>query len=196
MKKFLAILLSVVLLVPALAVAVMADGEEITLIPEDATFAIVDNGSYTFEDGVLVMHAVENWPCVNATYASPITVNADDYSLAYDFVAEGGVNINLFFNDGESWTFSNSSLGLSADQFEAGSGDLIPGTYTGKVALADLFTSTKNMTGNTGFEVACPNTLATYEADGTLTITGINVYSIGSDVDVTVNKLALVPNST
>ena len=54
MKKFLAILLSVVLLVPALAVAVMADGEEITLIPEDATFAIVDNGSYTFEDGVLV----------------------------------------------------------------------------------------------------------------------------------------------
>ncbi|MBR5779667.1 MAG: hypothetical protein IKY21_03460, partial [Clostridia bacterium] len=156
----------------------------INLIDKATPWEVTGNGSFSYEGDVLTVNAVENWPCIQAYYAEAITVTVADYYLEYDFTVEGAANMNFIFGNGGTFSISNSALSLEEGQVDAGSGDLLAGSYKGVIALSDLVAATANYQS-----AAFP---AAEVVDGELTFAGLNIFSVGTDVDVVVNKFALV----
>ncbi len=153
------------------------------LVAESTPWELTGDGEFSYDGDVLTMHANKDWPCIQAYYAEAISVTVEDFYLVYDIVVEGETNFNFIFGDDSTFSFSNTTLGLEEGEYNAGSGDLPAGTYTGKIALTDLVTANAYL-GNVPFP-------ASAVVDGVLTFKGINVFSVGTDVDVVINKLAL-----
>lgn len=190
MKKVLISLVSVILVVSLCSV--FASAASINLVPSDAEYTKIDAGDHTatitFTDGKAIVSSDGMWPSVKAMYADDKVITADisKYSLHYDFTVDtGATNISFHIRkDGaEDLVYPISNSTLVGAQFDPGSGDLAPGTYSGTVALSDLVNSTQNYQ-SAPFDKS-------YIVDNKLTFVGIQIYSVNG-ATVTVNALELV----
>lgn len=197
MKRILFAVLATVFVLSACIVPVFAEEALVsyTLIPQGGEWTTTPYEGFDITVNVTENNAVFKadayWPCADRMYSDEeiIVVSIDDYSLVYDFTVDvGQTNINFFLTDGfgsnASYTICNNTLGNVG--FDAGSGDLHAGTYTGVVRLTDFVNSNKFFR-NEEF----PSGIIT--ANNELIFTGIQVYSVNG-ATVTVNKLDLIPN--
>ncbi len=194
MKRIISIL-SIIALVSALFLVNVSAADGLSLIPEDGTWLKNDNGGAScnleFVDGAAVFSGsfAGTWPDTTCYYDAEdyITADIDEYSLHYDFNVTGGfTNVSLLFANGSgsfSFPIANSTLG--AVNYDAGSGDLGEGDYSGYVALSDFVNSTK-LYDNSTFDQNCI-------VDNAITFCGIQVYSVSGGV-ITVNALEVIAN--
>ena len=171
--------------------------ESYELIPQGATWVKTDNGGASVtvtegEDAIVFSGSVPGtWPCAETNYTSDtvISANIDEYSLVYDFTVEGGTtNMNFYFSDGFgnscAYTIANNTLGDV--NYDAGSGDLYDGVYTGAVKLSDFVNASALYDGS-------KFNLDYVTEDNEIIFTGIQVYSVNG-ATVTIRALDIVPN--
>jgi hypothetical protein len=146
-----------------------------------------ENATAVIKDGATVVSgSVQAWPNVSYSMgeAEHIKVPIKGYAIEYDIVVDKGAsNIFLYFkgetpevNSGDK-TFLFMHC-IDTDKKDAGSGDVLAGTYKGVITLEDMMKNAK-------FPANCAND------DNTITFSGISIYSV-SGATVTVNKFQLI----
>ncbi|MBO4860543.1 MAG: hypothetical protein J5530_03260, partial [Clostridia bacterium] len=128
------------------------------------------------EDGSLrfVVGGTALYPLVSYNYEEAKVYDVARGTLNYKFTTDRhNTNITFIFEDANgapySFPLANSAAGFAEGQYDASSGDILPGTYEGSIALADLVAST-SLYGNNPFP----------EADATeLKFIGIQIYACG-----------------
>lgn len=197
MKRILFAALAIVFVLSACVIPAFAEEALVSykLIPQGGEWTTTPYEGFDITVNVTENEAVFKadayWPCADRMYSDEeiITVSIDDYSLVYDFTVEvGQTNINFYLTDGfgssASYTICNNTLGNVG--YDAGSGDLHAGTYTGVIRLTDFVNSNKFYKNE-----AFPSGIITENNE--LIFTGIQIYSVNG-ATVTINKLDLVPN--
>ena len=195
MKKLIAIMAILTLVISISLIPVSA--ATTSLLPTDATawksFSAGDNNenvNVKIDNGATIVTSTgtTSWPCAALSLgkAESYTVPIEGTSFEYDFtVANGKSNIMLFFNGGTPDVVIGTDYARLVDCISnfgiTDNSDVPVGTYTGTITL-------KDMTSSAGFPKTSIN------ADKTVTISGIKIYSVGGAV-VTVNKLQLVASS-
>lgn len=198
MKRTLFAVLAIVFVLSACLFPAFAEEPELVsymLIPQGGEWTTTPYEGFDITVNVTETEAVFKadayWPCADRMYSDEeiITVSIDDYSLVYDFTVEvGQTNINFYLTDGfgssASYTICNNTLGNVG--YDAGSGDLHAGSYTGVIRLTDFVNSTK-------FYHSEEFPAGIITENNELIFTGIQVYSVNGST-VTIRKLDLVPN--
>lgn len=181
MKKLLVLVLSIVM-IASISLVSFAEATEVTLIPSGETWTSIDAGGevakMNFEGSVATLNGSSaSWPCVYADYTSPITVAADatvNFDLSF---TAGKTSIILFFNDTGVIAGAESDIAVInskiTDNLEAGTNDILPGTYSGSFKFNEL---------------TLPTSYA--NEDGSYTITGIKIFTVVG-AEVTFNKLSV-----
>ncbi|MBQ6183226.1 MAG: discoidin domain-containing protein [Clostridia bacterium] len=148
-----------------------------TDITSGDTVGVINRAHYERqEDGSLrfVVGGTDLYPLVTYYYEEAKVYNVARGTLNYKFTTDRhNTNITFIFEDANgapySFPLANSAAGFAEGQYNAGTGDILPGTYEGSIALADLVAST-SLYGNNPFP----------EADATeLKFTGIQIYACG-----------------
>ncbi len=197
MKRFSIISLLLIFAVVLSAFSVSAENSY-DLIYEGADWRNNDQGGasvtldFSSGDAVFSGSLPGTWPNIYTNYPAEkqINVAVDEYSLSYDFTVEiGGTNILLYFTnaDGQNFAYTICNNSLGNVNYEAGSGDLQAGDYSGKIKLSDFVNSVKFL-DNSGFD-------KTFIIDGALNITGVEVFSVNG-AKITVRDFSIVKNGT
>ena len=181
MKKFFVLILSVVM-IASLSLVSLAETTEVSFVSNADTWKSIEvngeNANMAFKDGVATLSgSATGWPAAYTDFTKPITVAADA-TINFDFSFEvGKTSIILFFNETgvieggtDDFVVLNSKL---SDNLEAGTNDVLPGTYKGSFKLNEL---------------TLPTSYA--NEDGTYTIYGIKIFTVVG-AEVTFNKLAI-----
>ncbi|MBQ4618104.1 MAG: metallophosphoesterase [Clostridia bacterium] len=153
-----------------------------SLLPTAASDWAAETGAVAqLQDGAHKLYKTEgNWPALNYTFATPITVDPSAMLLCYDYMIETnarGSIILTFKNSVPGSASSKESLAIQSAfagaNISSTSGDVKGDDVrrTGKVPLSAL---------------GIPDTA--YNADGTLTITGLRVLVSGTDAS-NMNKM-------
>ena len=191
MKKLLTVVTILALLtaVVCLPLQSAAEGTVYPLLESSIAWTSNAHGGAAVEitekDGTFVFSGSVSgtWPSVSGDYLEPKKVDVAHYSLHYDFTLDAG-NTNITFHF-DSYRFPLSNTSIGDVNYEAGSGDLLPGDYEGTVRLSDFVASNANLYG-TPFDQSVV-------IEGMLSFTGITVYSVNGGV-ITVRALELVPD--
>lgn len=193
MKKVISCLAIFTLILSILMVPVSAETK--SLLPADASkwgsvAAGGENATVTIENGATVISgSAQSWPC--ATYdmdtANQITVPVAGTVLEYDFSLDvGSTNISIFMKGETPKSFDKSFFSIvkciESSTKDAESGDLTAGAYKGTITLDQIV-------AHEDFPDAALN------ADGTLTISGIEIFTVFG-AKVVVNKMNIVTGGT
>ncbi len=148
-----------------------------TDITSGDTVGVINKAHYERQaDGSLrfVVGGTALYPLVSYNYEEAKVYDVARGTLNYKFTTDRhNTNITFIFEDANgapySFPLANSAAGFAEGQYNAGTGDILPGTYEGSIALADLIAST-SLYGNNPFP----------EADATeLKFIGIQIYACG-----------------
>lgn len=154
----------------------------ISLLPASVSEWVAETGAVAKQqdDAQLLYKTEGNWPALNYTFASPITVDPSTMMLCYDYLIEtnGRGNMLLTFKNSTPASCSSSESvsiqsAFAGATISSGSGDIKGDDVrrTGKTPLSSL---------------SIPTTA--YNDDGTLTITGFRVMVSGTAAD-NMNKM-------
>ncbi len=193
MKRICTLIVALAMVLSVSVFAVQAESDFVSLIPgEDANWADIPNGGvsvttdYKDDGSVVFAGSIEGtWPAIEHWYATPIVADVEDDEFVIDITVEGGnTNINFFFDDGNGgnvgYTICNS---MFADRnYDSGSGDLGPDTYTVTISVKEL-TETTKLYDDSAFP-------ASAIVDGKISFLGLQVYSVNG-ASVTVRALGV-----
>ncbi len=153
----------------------IVNANTISLLPATVSGWVKETGAVAEQQGdAQVLYKTEgNWPALNYTFATPVTVDPATMQLCYDYMIEtnGRGSMILTFKDSTPASYSSKESVTIQSAFDgatisSGSGDVKGDDVrrTGKVAMSDL---------------AIPSTA--YNDDGTLTVTGFRVMVSGTE---------------
>ena len=191
LKKVLSAMLSATVLVASGAMMASAEDAKslVSFDPADWVVSGEDPSVMEIEaaDGAISFSNTNGqWPAASYLFDEPITVDPDTAVLNYDMTIGGSTNFNLFCNTTtqDDFTGKESEYFSPTAKLDIGSATLndqdIVGngaTIKGSMKLSEL-----------GIKDGC------YNEDGTITINGINIFSIGTagdDSKVTVRELSI-----